>query len=187
MSDEQQEQIKKIKEYALSNDDINKILEPDTKIFTYPEFGDMESIDEAFDQLGRCIFLFLTQSDTVGHWLCMFKRGDDTIEYFDSYGEKPEAQREWLTPEKLEELGEGEPYLYNLLKASGYKVYYNKFPYQADKNDVNSCGRWAVSRLIMKDYSNLQFYNAVRQDMKERGLKNMDDWVSIFTFEILGK
>jgi hypothetical protein len=187
MSEEQQEQIKKIKEYALSNDDINKILEPDTKIFTYPEFGDMESIDEAFDQLGRCIFLFLTQSDTVGHWLCMFKRGDDTIEYFDSYGEKPEAQREWLTPEKLEELGEGEPYLYNLLKASGYKVYYNKFPYQADKNDVNSCGRWAVSRLIMKDYSNLQFYNAVRQDMKERGLKNMDDWVALWTQEILGK
>lgn len=182
-----EEELKKIKDYALSNDDIQAILEPDTKIFTYPAFADMESIDEAFDQLGRCIFLFLTQSETAGHWLCMFKRDDNTIEYFDSYGQKPEAQREWLTEEKLTELGEGEPYLYDLMRQSGYKVFYNKFPYQTDRNDINTCGRWAVARLIMKDYSNMQFHNAVKADMKERGIKKWDDWAAVFTAEILGK
>jgi hypothetical protein len=100
----------------------------------------------------------------------MFLREDGSIEYFDSYGDKPEAQRKWISQEKLEELGEEEPYLFNLLKESGKKVYYNTYPYQTDRNDINTCGRWCVARLIMKDYSNLQFYNAVRQDMKEKGI-----------------
>jgi hypothetical protein len=39
----------------------------------------------------------------------------------------------------------------------------------------------------MKDYSNLQFFNAVRQDMKERGISKLDDWVAVWTFEMLGK
>jgi hypothetical protein len=179
--------IDEIKKYALSNDDINEILEPDTKIFTYPQFATVSDIEQMFDKLGRCVFLFLTLSETAGHWLCMFLREDGSIEYFDSYGDKPEAQRKWISQEKLEELGEEEPYLFNLLKESGKKVYYNTYPYQTDRNDINTCGRWCVARLIMKDYSNLQFYNAVRQDMKEKGITKFDDWVAVWTFEMLGK
>jgi hypothetical protein len=182
-----EERLKEIRAYALSNGDINEILEPDTKIIIYPEFGGMQSIDEAFDSLGRCVFLFLTTSESSGHWLTMFKRGDNTIEYFDSYGEKPEAQREWLTEEMLEDLGQSEPYLMNLLKASGYKVYYNTVRYQKVKDDYNSCGRWCVARLICKDMSNLQFYNTVKEGMKEYGVNQPDDWVSLFTYEFLGK
>jgi hypothetical protein len=180
------EQIKQIKAYALSNDDIQNILEPDTKIFTYPDFGNMTTIDEAFDKLGRCIFLFLTTSPTSGHWLTMFRKGN-TVEYFDSYGEKPEAQREWLSQDELEALGEDTPYLMDLLKKSPYKVYWNTHAYQKDKNDINTCGRWAVARLITKDLSNQQFYNLVRDQMKEKGLTNPDDWVALFTYEMLGK
>ena len=142
----------------------------------------MRHIDEAFDKLGRCIFLFLTESQTMGHWITMFKRGTNTIEYFDSYGEPPEAQRKWIPEEQLEALAEGEPWLYKLLKQSGYRVYYNTHPYQTDKNDVNTCGRWAVARLILKDMSNLDFYRAVKMS-KEKP----DDWVALFTYQMLGK
>lgn len=180
-------QLAKIKEYAISDEDINKVLQPDTKIFPYPKFGEMETIDEAFDPLGRCVFLFLTKSETSGHWLMMFKRDAKTIEYFDSYGEKPEAQRKWLPEEILEHLGQGEPYLMNLLRQSKYRVYYNTVEYQKDKDDINTCGRWALARLICKDLSNLEFYNLVRADMKKRGLTQMDDWVATFTYEMLGK
>lgn len=179
--------INEIKAYALSNDDINAILDPDTKIFPYPKFCTMEHIDEAFDRLGRCVFLFLTENESTGHWLCMFKRGNNTIEYFDSYGEKPDAQRQWLSEEQLEDLGEEEPCLTNLLRASRYKVYYNTVPYQKDKNDINSCGRWCVARLICKDFSNLQFHNLVKDQMKQEGLNSPDDWVALFTASILGK
>jgi hypothetical protein len=176
-----------IKAYALSNDDINEILEPDTTIFSYPRFCTMNHIDEAFDQLGRCVFLFLTESESSGHWLCMFKRPNNEIHYYDSYGEKPDAQRKWLTEEQLEALGEEEPCLTELLKASGYKVYYNTVQYQTDKQDINSCGRWCVARLICKDMDDRQFHNLVRDQMRERGLKNPDDWAAIFTYEFLGK
>jgi hypothetical protein len=180
------EELERIKSYALSNDDINDILGSDTKVFTYPKFFDFEHIDEAFDREGRCVFLFLTQDEHTGHWLCMFKRPEG-IEYFDSYGDKPDAQRSWLSEEKLEELGEGEPRLTELLRASGQRVYYSTCQYQVERSDVSSCGRWCATRLLCKDMSNLQFFNFVKEQMKELGLTKRDDWVSLFTFQQLGK
>lgn len=174
--------LAKIREYSLSNDDIQAILEPDTKILTYPEFANMDDITQAFDPLGRCIFLFLTESPTSGHWLTMFLRKGGDIEYFDSYGEKPEAQRCWLTQERLEELGQGEPYLFDLLKRSGRRVFYNPYQYQKDRADVNTCGRWAVARLVCKDMSNAEFHHLVK-----RSGETPDNWVARFTYEMLGK
>lgn len=179
--------LSEIKEYAISDKDINDLLEPDTKIITYPAFGLMKSIDEAFDVLGRCVFLFLTKSHTSGHWICMFKRNNNTIEYFDSYGEKPEEQRKWLTQDMLEELDQSQPYLLNLLKKSGYKVYYNTYPFQSDRDAINTCGKWCLTRLICKDLSNKEFYNFVVSDMKKHKLKSMDDWVAVWIYEMLGK
>ena len=174
--------MEEVKEYSLTNDDIQRILDPDTNIITYPQFHSMNDIDECFDSLGRCIFLFLTTSPTSGHWICMFKRTNNTIEYFDSYGEKPEAQRSWLTKDQLEGLGQSERSLWNLLKKSGYKVFYNTFPYQKNRDDINTCGRWCVARLVCKDMSNLQFFNLVKSSGQAP-----DDWVASFTHDILGK
>jgi len=178
--------LDEIKAYALSNDDIQAILEPDTKIFSYPNFNQMSHIDEAFDQFGRCIFLFLTTSKTSGHWLCMFKKGN-SIYYFDSYGDPPDAQREWLSQDELDALDESEPRLTQLLSASGYKVFYSTFKYQSDKRDINSCGRWVVARLICKDMTDLQFYINIKAIMKKNGITNLDTFVSFFTADILGK
>lgn len=175
-----------IKAYALSNHDIEQILEPDTRILTYPDFANLSSIDECFDKLGRCIFLFLTESKSSGHWLCMIKRGN-TIEYWDSYGEKPEAQRNWLSQEELEALGEGEPYLFNLLKQSGYKVYYNTHKYQKVSPVDNECGRWCCMRLVCKDLSNDKFLELINKLMKENNLRSADEVVSGFIADILGK
>lgn len=173
--------LEEIRAYSLSNTDINAILDPDTKVFSYPKFAEMHHIDEAFDKLGRCVFLFLTENENTGHWVCMFKR-NGFIEYFDSYGEKPEAQRSWVTQDQLEELGEGKPFLMDLLRRSKYHVYYNTHAYQKDKKDYNTCGRWCVARLICKDMTNQQFYN-----IATKSGQSPDDWVSLFTYEMLGK
>jgi len=170
-----------LKDYALSNDDINAILDPDTKIWTYPDFARMNSIDEAFDSLGRCIFLFLTESKNSGHWCGMWKRRG-AIHYFDSYGLPPEAPREWLTQRQLVALGEGEPYLMRLLEASGMPVYYNKVQYQKDRADVATCGRWVITRLIFKDLSDAAFHKLV----KKSGV-DPDTFATIFIAEILGR
>ena len=181
-----EERLKEIRAYSLSNTDINDILEPDTKIFSYPEFAKTTNIDQAFDGLGRCVFLFLTESPSVGHWCCMFKR-NGYIEYFSSYGDPPEAERSWVTQEQLDALGEDKPYLMNLLQNSRSKVYYSTHQYQKEKKDYNSCGRWCVARLICKDLSNQQFYNLVQREMKANDIKEADTWVCFFTADILGK
>lgn len=179
--------IESIRNYALSNTDIQEILEPDTKIITYPRFSEMSHIDEAFDKIGRCIFLYLTENESTGHWVTMWKDGPNSVYYFDSYGKKPDAPRDWLTEEKLEELGEDEPYLTQLLKESGYKVAYNTIPYQKTEDGMNDCGRWAVMRLITKDMDDKQFYNLVKEKLKEYGTKSMDDVACLFTYSYIGK
>lgn len=177
--------MEEIKSYALSNDDINEIFEHPITIIPYSKFAEMESIDEAFDEWGRCVYLFMT-SPGVGHWCCMFKRGD-AIECFDSYGEKPEDPRKWLSEEELEELGQGEPWLMGLLKGSGKRVYYNTVKYQKERGDVATCGKHVATRLICKDFNNLQYYNMIRQQMKEEGLKDPDEVVSAIIYQLIGK
>jgi len=178
--------MEEIKAYALSNDDINEIFADPITIIPYPKFAEMESIEEAFDELGRCVYLFQT-SPGLGHWCCMFLRPDGSIECFDSYGERPEDPRKWLGEEELEMLGQGEPYLQNLLKKSGRRVYYNAYPYQKERSDVASCGKHCAVRLICKDFSNLQYYNTIRMLMKEGNFKDPDEAVCALIFNFIGK
>jgi len=176
------EDIGGIKSYALSNDDIQQILEPDTKILRYTDLSDFTDIEECFDDLGRCILLYLTENDSTGHWCCMWKTGPRSIFYFDSYGEKPDEPLTWLSSGKRRNLGIEDGRLTELLRASGYKVYYSPVKYQADRGDVNTCGRWCITRLVLKDESPKIFNDIV----KKSGMSG-DNFVSVFTAKMLGK
>lgn len=169
-----------IKQYALSNTDIEKILGK-TKLFTYPQLGDLQSWEDMFDEDGRCVLLFLTENQSTGHWIGLLRNAKQ-IEYFDPYGEEPGATKAWLSKERLRQLDQDQPYLTRLLRGSGMKVYYNTHPFQSDKSDVNTCGRWVVSRLLLRRKTLKQFYDAV----KNSGMKP-DNFVSALTFKILGK
>jgi len=171
----------RIKSYPLSDEDIRKILGNDIKIITYPDLGKMSSINQAFDKKGRCIMLYLTENDSTGHWVCMLNKKSG-IEFFDPYGDPPEKPLESVSEEDKEALGEDEPLLTRLLRASGKKVYYNSYPFQKDKADVNTCGRHSVVRCLYAPYS-LQKYKSV---MDSTGM-SPDDFVSALTGEKLGK
>jgi hypothetical protein len=148
---------------------------------TYPELDDLESWEDAFDDDGRCVLLFLTEDESTGHWVALI-RNASTIEYFDPYGIAPEGDKKWIPKEKIKELDQDQPYLTRLLRASGKKVYYNKYPFQQDLSSVNTCGRWVVSRLLLRKKTLKQFY-----DMIEESKMNPDDFVSALTFKILHK
>lgn len=141
----------------------------------------MSSIDECFDSKGRCIMLYLTQSATSGHWVCMLRKKDG-IEFFDPYGEPPEKALTTISDEEREAYGEGEPYLTNLLKASGQKVIYNRHPFQNDKANVNTCGRHSVVRCLYAP-DTLTKYKAVMDASK----MSPDDFVSALTAPVVGK
>ena len=173
--------MEEIQSYPLSDSDIRKILGKDIKIITYPQLGDMSSIDQAFDSKGRCIMLYLTEDNHSGHWVCMLNKGD-TIEYFDPYGEAPEEPLSDVPQSKLQELDESSPYLTKLLRGSGKKVIYNHYAFQKTKRDVNTCGRHTVVRCLYAPY-NLTKYKKV---MDSTGM-TPDNFVSALTAQKLGK
>ena len=168
-----------IREYPLSDSDIIKIL-PGLRVLSYPDLNDMSQIEDAFDDKGRCLILYLTEDEHTGHWVCMIKKGK-TIEYFDPYGKyRPDEEREWLTKDKLIQLDQYQPTLTELLRRSRYKVIVNPYHFQKDKGDIATCGRHCVCRLYHKDMS-LPAYDKM---IKNSG-HNPDDYVSMFTYRVL--
>jgi len=171
----------KAKDYPLSDGDIRRILGSDTSIMTYPMLKDLTDIDQCFDRKGRCIILFLTTSPTEGHWVCLLRRPKG-IEYFDPYGETPEAMKDSMPTSLLASLDERQPYLSNLLRGKGMPVYYNTHSFQQDKSRVNTCGRHCVVRCLFSSFPLQKYYDAI----KKTGLSG-DDFVVAKTYEILKK
>jgi len=173
--------INRVKRYPLSDSDIRQILGDDIKITTYPELGEMNSVEDMFDNKGRAILFFPNASPTQGHWTALINH-PKYIEFFDSYGEKPDDQKGGMSAHRLEALDIDRPYLTKLLKASGKPVYYNTKDYQQNKQSVATCGRHAIGRLL---YANqpIEDYDTVVTDS---GLKP-DDFVSGLTYKALKK
>ena len=173
--------INEVKEYALSDSDIRKVLGREIPIIPYPELKDYTSIEQCFDRKGRCILLFLTNSPTEGHWCCMLNKKKG-IEFFDPYGDAPEEQLEDMPPSKLAALEQDRPYLTRLLRASGRPVYYNTHAFQKTKDGVNTCGRWCIARLLYAPKS-LEYFKSV---VDKSGMEP-DTFVSGLVANFLGK
>lgn len=168
-------------DYALSDSDIRTLLGSGTKITTYPELEGVRSIDELFDRKGRAI-LFVPQTDeTTGHWTCLIKRGR-TIEFFDPYGEPPESQKDTIPSSLLERMRMKEPLLADLLLESPYKLIFNKEQVQELADDVQTCGRHCVSRLLFAHLPVAKY----RHHIKKSGL-SPDEFVLRLTQDELGR
>lgn len=170
-----------VMEHSLNEDEIRQIL-PGIKIFPYPELYDYDTIDEVFDSKGRALMLYLTENETTGHWVCMLKKGKE-IEYFDPYGKfGPDGYAGWLSHHKLKELGQAQPRLSEMLKASPYTVTKNPYAFQKKEDDVNTCGRHCVTRLAL---SNLPLDKY--KDLVTSTNYTPDKFVSYYTWDKLKK
>lgn len=172
--------LERVKAYPLSDGDIRRIL-GDTKILTYPQLKGLRSADDLFDDKGRCLLLFLTESETEGHWCCLLNKKKG-IEFFDPYGDSPEEVKDEIPTSRLEALDMDSPYLTRLLRKSGRPVYYNTYKFQKERSDVNTCGRHCVVRLLYAPYS-LETYKKI---IDKSGL-SPDDFVSGVSARFLGK
>jgi hypothetical protein len=133
--------FKKVADYELSEDDIRKLL-GNVKVMTYPDLA-KETLQSLLPQDGIAVILFLTESSTQGHWTALVRRGDE-IEYFDSYGIKPDGERAWLSAKQRIALGEVRPLITELLATHTGRVTYNTKRLQ--KGSVATCGRHVVVR-----------------------------------------
>lgn len=167
--------------YAMTEEDCLKII-PSLRILMYPELENYRTIDEALDEKGRLLILYLTENETTGHWVCLLKK-DNIIEYFDSYGNfKPDGEATWLTKEKLRRFKQDKGTLTKLLVESPYDIYYNKRHFQSKEDDVATCGKHCMTRLYLKHLNLPEYY----QLMDDQPL-SPDDFVCRFIYNLIHK
>ena len=175
-----------LKDYSLSDEDFNNILEPDTNIFTYPQLQNVRLIDEVFDRKGRAIMLYLTEGTHSGHWISLIKKGD-VIEFYDPYGFKADTQgkRLGLSAEEDKELNTGYPLLSKLVRDAGYTLKSNSRKSQPFKDDNNTCGRHAVFRTLLSHIP-MEQYNKLLDSWENKDVKS-DDLITLLTKQLINK
>ena len=164
-----------VKYISIDDSDIRYYL-PDARIMN--ELSEIQNITDLLPKhKSYVIILCPVNSDTDGHWVCL-TRYRQTIEYFDSYGGKPDVPLSWgkynNTPH----------YLSKLLGKTNLRVTYNTIDFQNNKDfTISTCGAFAVFRILtlFEMNANLEKNNVVLQTLKEVNEdKTYDDIVVAF-------
>ena len=167
--------VREISETPMSDSNIRRYF-PNAKVLKYSELADVEDITTLLPQPKSFFFLLYEQSFNSGHFVSVNRyidNGRDTICFFCSYGSKIDAPLRWNSPEKNRELGQGEPYLTELLRKSGKHIQYNRVQYQSKTSPKATCGAFATLWLKanIRDNMNLQdFHDWITEIKDETGL-----------------
>jgi hypothetical protein len=138
--------LKHYEKKALNGREMLQLVKGCANLLTYPQLVEYDNIDDALGPNGAIILLYETRKH-FGHWVCIFKRDDNTIEHFDSYGLKPDDELEKI-PMNFRLINNSYyPHLTALLFKSGYDIEYNDYRLQRHIKDVNTCGRHVACRL----------------------------------------
>jgi len=122
------------------------------RILKYSDLANYNTIDELLPKPRDFRIILIEDSVNRGHW-CAILKYDKTIEWFNPYGIRPDAQKNLLGKLTNIMLGQERDYMTELMeKSKGYKLIYNKKKLQRLKAGINTCGRWIILRVIcMKD------------------------------------
>ena len=116
--------LHELEKSPLSDTDIHRLV--NTTIVRYPELRKYEL--EELLKYGSCVILFLTKNAHDGHWVCLIDHGK-YLEFFCSFGIKPDGHFKWLTPERGRKL-DGPKVLGPMLKAAGTPVCTTSFNFR---------------------------------------------------------
>jgi len=169
--------IKDAEKIPLSGEDLLRMTNHETKVMRYEELKHYDSLESVLQPHGSVILLYQTAED-FGHYSTLIDRGNRRLEFYDSYGFKPD---EGLNHNNEFHLrihgGRIVPHLHALIVSSGWLVEYNPVRLQKRLADENTCGRYAVLRIILKDDS-LKTFNSLLTKNKHY---DSDFWVSSLT------
>lgn len=176
----------------MSDSELERYLgSPSSKyVVKYSQLDDFNTIDQLLPDDKSFKIILTEQEFNNGHWTCImrYKDGDkDVIEYFNSYGSKPSYELGFISKVKNLFLGQDEKHLNQLLnralKEKKYDIIYNKTKFQKYSNDIQTCGRWCVLRILrLKEFNDnlaefIQFIkdevNKYKKVFEEKGLPKM--------------
>ena len=170
---------------SLGDDDIRFYL-PNAKIMKYSDLTKYKIIEQLLPKTNSYAFLLYENSHNKGHWVVIsrykYLKNDkeDLIEFFDSYGEKIDAELNWNHEKQNELLGQGHKILTELLKKTDKKVIYNPFKYQGDEQMISTCGRHCVFRIknLLDCKRNLNQYFIFMKEIKKESGNNYDEIIT---------
>lgn len=137
--------IDQLKAQTLSFSDLQYMVGPRVtkkcRWIEYDKLKDFKNIDDLM-MLGAVIILMMIEkrgAPKVGHFICLLDHGTH-YEHFDSYGITMDEELD-LTQEK---------HLTRIFKTSPKKIVDNHMRLQMFREDINTCGRWVVGRLLTR-------------------------------------
>jgi hypothetical protein len=177
--------IKKLTTFT-TDKDIKTYMNGENKIIKYSDLDEYNNINDllTFDKDYRFILLETTGRNT-GHWTCIM-RYNNTIEYFDSYGVRPDGEFIYISKYIQKILGQDKRTLKNLMKTDlNLNSIYNKIKFQQNIEEISTCGRHCILRVSLMKYGYTleQYINFMTKQKKEYD-KPYDilvcDWISLY-------
>jgi hypothetical protein len=144
---------------SLSDTDIKRFLKNKTKIIQYKELSKYNNIDDLLYPYGHVILLYMT-GHNYGHWTLIMRRGQNEIHFFDSYGYKPDEEFNFIDNEFRAVSNQIYKKIVFMLLNSPYNITYNEYKLQSKstkKQQISTCGRWCLGRLINGHLDERQF------------------------------
>jgi len=159
--------------YALSNSDIEQLLDGKVKILRYRDLRRYSTIDQLLQPFGK-VFILYENRDGYGHWTLLHKLNSRNIELFDSYGLRIDDELDYINKAYRKQSDQLKAHLSHLLIDSPYRIHYNDTPLQQAKKGISTCGRWCVARAVNSNMSIDKFCSLIRQESKRLQLTNDD-------------
>lgn len=150
-------------DYALSLDDIFSLTSGRTNILTNRSLAGVKRIEQIL-KYGACVVLYETKTNS-GHWCCVFTRGPKEMQWFDSYGLMPDSELQFIDRNFRRQSNQVSTHLTRLLlewkQRTGGEVRYSQYRLQKLSPRDNTCGRFVVLRLLMRDLDEDEFADVV--------------------------
>ena len=163
--------IDEIEKVDLTGEDLINICEGKVEVIPYHELVEYDSIEKLLDKYGAVILLYETKKN-FGHYTALLYDMNGDLEFFDSYGLKPDEELNYATYDDT-------PYLSNLLKKYNKKYSVNTVKLQKFVRDINTCGRWTTTRIRLREkYTLRQFQELFTKNKYYNG----DFFVSALTY-----
>ena len=148
-------------------------------ILKYCDLKNYATVDELLPEDKSFRIILIEKNYNNGHWVAIMRHGQ-TVEYFNSYGLRWDADWKFITRMIRTILGEGTNEMSRLMAQAdddGYQTIWNHTRFQKFSPTVNTCGRWCTLRVetMRMGYSLPEFTEFVHDQAKR--LKQSTDFV----------
>ena len=170
--------LKEAEKISLTREDLSKMMGITTnRIIPYEDLAQHKNLESLFHPFGGFVINYRT-SVSSGHWTLIFKK-DDHIEFFDSFGLKPDEELQLTDFHIRFHQGKNIPHLTALLDRQDLKIVFNNVQLQNNLEDDNTCGRHIITRWLLRGFS-LKKYQQLFTSKENKF--NSDIWVTALTY-----